>query len=73
MIVAIFKKNMGLYMNKIFRLCAAGMLAVAFYGCDSSDSAKPVAPEDEKAQTDAESKDDPKTESGTDQKVVLLK
>lgn len=59
---------MGLYMNKIFRLCAAGMLAVAFYGCDSSDSAKPVAPEDEKAQTDAESKDDPKTESGTDQK-----
>ena len=46
---------MGLYMNKIFRFCAAGMLAVAFYGCDTSDSSKPVAPEEEKAQIDDQS------------------
>ena len=56
---------MGLYMNKIFRFCAAGMLAVAFYGCDTSDSSKPVAPEEEKAQIDdqSEPKDNPETES----------
>ena len=54
---------MGLYMNKIFRFCAAGMLAVAFYGCDTSDSSKPVAPEEEKAQIDdqSEPKDNPET------------
>lgn len=62
-------------MNKIFRFCAAGMLAVAFYGCGTSDSSKPVAPEEEKAQIDdqseskegftdnSESTDNPETES----------
>ena len=59
---------MGLYMNKIFRFCAADMLAVAFYGCDTSDSSKPVAPEEEKAQIDdqSEPKDNPETESKDD-------